>query len=198
MRTILSIVAVGLFLMACGPQTPGSVEPAPKAVPEPAQSRAVVGPIQITFSELGAGEINGSTQQSVDRIKGHFPDAEVRRERAGEHDIIAIRRPDGLRVDLHPGSDPKRVGRILGRGGPVKGPLGEDLGAGWVDLGFTPDMCVRGQDTTGQTLVCYRPGEPRLGYVFDLPSFEGPGDGSPSVEFLAENATLRAFLWTAA
>lgn len=197
MRALLSIAAVGLLLVACGPQTPGSVQPAPEAGPEPAQSRAVVGPILITFNEMGAGEINGATPLNIDRIKGHFPNAEVRRARDGEPDIITIRRPDGLRLDLHPGTDPKRVGRILGRAGPVVGPLGEELGAGWGAAGFTPDLCLRGQEGSALTLVCYRPGEPRLGYIFVLPGFEGPADTVLSEALLEKSARLRAFVWAA-
>jgi hypothetical protein len=156
-----------------------------------------VGPILITFNEMGAGEINGTTPLSVDRIKGHFPNTEVRRARDGESEIITIRRPDGLRVDLHPGIDPKRVGRILGRGGPVVGPLGEELGTGWIAAGFTPDLCVRGQEGSALTLVCYRPGEPRLGYIFVLPDFEGPADAVLSEALLEKGARLSAFVWTA-
>ena len=189
---------MSLFLAACGPQTPGSAETAPEAGPEPAQSQAVVGPILITFNEMGAGEINDATPLDVGLLRGYFPDAEVRRARAGGPDIITIRRPDGLVVDLHPGTDPERVGRILGRAGPVVGPLGEELGAGWVAMGFTPDLCLRGQDASAPTLICYRPGEPRLGYVFDLSGFEGPSGVSPSATFLETRAKLSAFVWTAA
>ncbi len=197
MRTLLSFAAVGLLLSACGPQSPASVEPVAEAGPEPAQSRAVVGPILVTFSETGAGEINGATELDLDRIRGHFPDAEVRQDQAGGPDIITIRRPDGLKVDLHPGTDPKLVGRIFGRGGPVVGPLGEELGAGWVAMGFSPDLCLSGQDASAPTLVCFRAGEPRLGYVFALPGLEDPVEAAPTAAFLEARAKLSAFVWTA-
>lgn len=198
MRALLSIAAMSLILAACGPQAPGSVETAPEAVPEPVKSQAVVGPILITFSEMGAGEINGATPLDVELVRSYFPDAEVRQETAGGPDIITIRRPDGLVVDLHPGINPELIGRILGRAGPVVGPLGEELGSGWVAMGFTPDLCMRGQDPSAPTLICYRPGEPRLGYVFDLSGFEGPSGVAPSATFLEARAKLSAFVWTAA
>jgi hypothetical protein len=46
-------------------------------------------------------------------------------------------------------------------------------------------------------LICYRPGAPRLGYVFDLPGFAGPDDQIPDAETLQASARLIAFLWVA-
>lgn len=199
MRAMLSIAAVSLLLAACGQQTSEPSAPATPASAERPRSPAVVGPILITFNENGAGEINSATPLNVHSISGVFPDATVRPAAYGEADaqIITVRRPDGLILDLHPGGDPKRVGRIFGRGGPVTGPLGEKIGADWETLGFAAETCARGQDDMSHALVCYRAGAPRLGYVVDLPGFEGPDDQTPEHDFLVGNARLSAFMWTA-
>lgn len=200
MRALLSTFLVGLLLAACGQETS---EPPPSTAPaeaERSQSPAVVGPILITFNENGAGEINGETPLNARSIAAVFPDATVDKtlhQEAGV-EIITVRRPDGLELDLHPGTDPQRVGQIIGRAGPVTGPLGEELGADWSSLGFELADCRRGQDDLSHTLICYRPGEPLLGYVLDLPGFEGPDDQIPELETLEETARLIAFLWVAA
>jgi hypothetical protein len=200
MRALLSTVLGGLLLAGCGQETSAPPAPAPSAVAERPQGPAVVGPILITFSESGAGEIDGETPLNTRSIAAVFPDATVEKvlhEEAGI-EIITVRRPDGLVLDLHPGADPKQVGEIIGRAGPVTGPLGEELGADWAAMGFEPADCRRGQDDMSHTLICYRPGEPLLGYVFDLPGFEGPDDQVPDLEVLTATARLSAFVWVAA
>jgi hypothetical protein len=200
MRALLSTVLGGLLLAGCGQETSAPPAPAPSTVAERSQGPAVVGPILVTFSENGAGEINGETLLTTRSIAAVFPDASVETalyEEAGV-EIITVRRPDGLVLDLHPGADPKRVGEIIGRAGPVTGPLGEKLGADWATMGFEPADCRRGQDDMSHTLICYRPGEPLLGYVFDLSAFEGPDDQIPEPDVLEAIARLNAFVWTAA
>lgn len=200
MRAQLSTAAVVLFLAACGqeasaPSAPGQATPA-----ERPKSPAVVGPILITFNETGAGELNGATRLDVRSIGAVFPGAKVERTSQGEAGVkvITVRRPDGLVLDLQAGADPERVGRIIGRGGPMTGPMGEAIGADWESLGFETAACRRGQDDMSQTLICYRAGEPLLGYVLDLPGYEGPDDQIPDVEMLQQSARLSAFMWSAA
>jgi len=199
MRALLSTVAVSLVLAACGQQASEPSVPAPSEPAERVQSPAVVGPILISFNENGAGEIDGATPLNERSISDVFPGAKVETATHGEAatQIITVRRPDGLILDLHPGADPGKVGQIIGRGGPVTGPLGEELGADWESSEFEPSDCRRGQDDLSHTLICYRPGAPRLGYVFDLPGFAGPGDQIPDAETLQASARLIAFLWVA-
>lgn len=200
MRTLFSTVAVVLFLSACGQEASTPPAQAPAAPTERLKSPAVVGPILITFNETGAGEVNGSTRLDVRSISAVFPGAKVERTAQGEAGVkvITVRRPDGLVLDLQAGTDPERVGRIIGRGGPMTGPMGEAIGANWESLGFDPAACRRGQDDMSHTLICYRAGEPLLGYVLDLPGYEGPDDQIPEVEALQQSARLSAFMWTAA
>lgn len=199
MRALLSTVAVGLLLAACGPQTSRPADSGAATTTEPPRSAAVVGPILITFSETGAGEINGATRLSVRSVTAYFPDATIRRAPSdgAEGQIITVRRPDGLALDLHPGADPERVGQILGRAGPVVGPLGEEIGASWGTLGLDLEGCGPGEAEWAQALVCYRPGQPKLGYILDLAGYEGPVDEALDLEFLDQGARLSAFVWTA-
>lgn len=199
MRALLSTFAAVLLLAACGQETSEPSSPAPSAPAEQPKSPALVGPILITFNETGAGEINGQTRLNVRSISDVFPDATVARASEGEANakVITVRRPDGLILDIRGGLDPERVGRIIGRGGPVTGPMGEEIGADWQAAGFSSTECRRGQDDMSHTLICHRPGAPLLGYVFDLPGFEGPDDLIPEDEVLEQSARLSAFVWIA-
>ncbi len=198
MRALLSTVAA-LLLAACGQETSEPSAQAPSAPAERPQSPALVGPILITFNETGAGEINGQTRLSVRSISDVFPGATVEQTSDGEAatKVITVRRSDGLVLDLQAVADPERVGRIIGRGGPVTGPMGEEIGASWRAAGFASSECRRGQDDMSHTLICYRPGAPLLGYVFELPGFEGPDDQIPQDEVLEQTARLNAFVWVA-
>jgi len=198
MRNLMLPLAAAALLAACGPQQPAETEP---AAPAPTvESAAVVGPVLITFSETGAGEIDAATPLTVDAIRSRFPAADVAKETIegdGVYDQITVRRDDGLALDLTPGGDPALVGAIRGHGGPIVGPAGEQLGATWAELDFDPAACVRGMETLSGTLICYRQGAPHLGYVFDLPAWQGPDDAMPDAAFLESNARLNAFLWNA-
>jgi hypothetical protein len=198
MRNLIFTVLAGACLAACGPQSSPSGE-SPEA-PAPAPKPAVVGPILITFSEQGAGEINGDTAMDVRRLGGLFPESTVRRappSGGNTTPTITVRRDDGLELDLLSAPDAPTVGRILGRAGPVTGPQGEEIGASWSEMGFLTETCVRGSGEMAASLICYRQGAPRLGYVFGLPGFTGPADAVPAAGFLTDNARLTAFMWSA-
>ena len=64
-------------------------------------------------------------------------------------------------------------------------------------MGFLTETCVRGSGEMTASLVCYRQGAPRLGYVFGLPGFAGPANAVPEEDFLTDNAQLTAFMWSA-
>lgn len=196
--SLLGVIAAGL-LSACS-QEPAEAPPPPTAEPAPA-TPAVVGPVQLTFTGAGVGEIGPGTPLDRARIQGLFPGAEVKVETfEGEmaFDIITVRREDGLALDIFPGLEAGQVGQVFGRGGPVVGAGGEQLGAAWAEAGFDPATCVRGQDQLAGQLICYRAGEPQLGYMFDLPGYEGPDSEIPDAEFLTRAAKLSGFMWTAA
>jgi len=198
MRNLIFTVLAGACLAACGPQSSPSGE-SPEA-PAPAPKPAVVGPILITFSEQGAGEINGDTAMDVRRLGGLFPESTVRRappSGGNTTPTITVRRDDGLELDLLSAPDAPTVGRILGRAGPVTGPQGEEIGASWSEMGFLTETCVRGSGEMAASLICYRQGAPRLGYVFGLPGFTGPANAVPEAGFLTDNARLTAFMWSA-
>ncbi|MEH6677801.1 DUF1131 family protein [Phenylobacterium sp.] len=198
MRNLIFTVLAGACLAACGPQSSPSGE-SPEA-PAPAPKPAVVGPILITFSEQGAGEINGDTAMDVRRLGGLFPESTVRRappSGGNTTPTITVRRDDGLELDLLSAPDAPTVGRILGRAGPVTGPQGEQIGASWSEMGFLTETCVRGSGEMAASLICYRQGAPRLGYVFGLPGFTGPANAVPEAGFLTDNARLTAFMWSA-
>ncbi|MDP1617633.1 DUF1131 family protein [Phenylobacterium sp.] len=198
MRNLIFTALAGALLAACGPQASAPGETS--AVPPPAPKPAVVGPILITFSERGAGEINGETAMDVRRLGGLFPESTVRRAPPRDGDTtptITVRRADGLELDLRSAADAPTVSRILGRAGPVTGPQGEELGASWSQMGFLTETCARGAGDMAGALICYRQGAPRLGYVFGLPGFTGPANAVPDEDFLDENARLNAFMWSA-
>lgn len=194
---LAALAVAGLALLAACDRAPVESQPAPPELET--QTAAVVGPIQLTFGETGAGEITGETPLDRARIESLFPQAQVRVETvSGEapFEIITVRREDGLALDLHPGADGGQVGRIFGRGGPVIGPAGETLGTSWSELAFETATCVRGAEDMASQMICYRPGQPQLGYVFDLPGFEGPDDQVPEPAYLNQSARLAAFMWT--
>ena len=113
MRNLIFTVLAGACLAACGPQSSPSGE-SPEA-PAPAPKPAVVGPILITFSEQGAGEINGDTAMDVRRLGGLFPESTVRRappSGGNTTPTITVRRDDGLELDLLSAPDAPTVGPV--------------------------------------------------------------------------------------
>lgn len=198
MRNLIFAALAGAVLAACGPQAPPT--DAHSEAPAPAPKPAVVGPILITFSEQGAGEIDGETAMDVRQLGGLFPESTVQRappSGGNTTPTITVRRDDGLELDLQSAADAPTVGRIFGRAGPVTGPQGEEIGASWTEMGFLIETCVRGSGEMAASLICYRQGAPRLGYVFGLPGFTGPANAMPEADFLTENARLTAFMWSA-
>lgn len=198
MRILTFLALAGALLAACGPQStsPGETQEAPAPAPKP----AVVGPILITFTEQGAGEINGATAMDVRQLGGLFPESKVQRappSGGNQTPTITVRREDGLELDLQSAAGSPTVGRIFGRAGPVTGPQGEKIGASWTEMGFQAETCVRGSGEMTASLVCYRQGAPRLGYVFGLPGFTGPANAVPELDFLTDNARLTTFMWSA-
>ena len=78
MRNLTLTLAAAALLAACGPQQPAETEP---AAPAPAvESAAVVGPVLITFSEAGAGEIDAATPLTVEAVESRFPAATVEKQ----------------------------------------------------------------------------------------------------------------------
>lgn len=203
MRVSLSVAArraavgaaLALFVAGC---ERGEVDPEP--APPPPKAAPVVGPVLLTFGEAGAGELSSATTLDRRRIESLFPGARVQvRTVDGDApvEMITVRRDDGLALDLLPGATAGLLGRIIGRGGPVVGALGEPLGAGWTTAGFAPEDCQPGQEDMAGRVVCHRPGAPQLGYVFETAGFQGPDDVMPSPETLEASARLSAFVWTA-
>ena len=98
-------------------------------------------------------------------------------------------------LEIQEGDQKGQVGRVLVQGGPVVGPRGEAILESWSRFGLDRKGCLTGVE--GQ-LLCRRPGEPSLAYVFAIPGYLGQAEAPPPPEaVLVEKAFLQAFLWQA-
>ncbi|HEY2660295.1 MAG TPA: DUF1131 domain-containing protein [Caulobacteraceae bacterium] len=183
-----------MALIAC------SRAPEPAAPPvTPYQS----GPL--TAAEWGVGPIRATTFFEGPPIRDLFPravvkDGEVRIAPDETRGVITVTQDGAELLEIvdgfsnFPGTDDPRIGSVRLVGGPVRGPHGETLGMGWKASGFDLSQCELGTDRDSDAMICARPHEGAVTYVFALPgwhSMEFPPDS-----LLRSKGFLRTIVWT--
>ena len=93
-----------------------------------------------------------------------------------------------------PGTDDPLIGQVRAIGGPVIGPRGERIGMRWRDAHFDLAQCEIGEKHQRGCIVCARPHEGSVTYIFAVPGWN-PVD-LPSPFLLAKNGYLREMVWT--
>lgn len=158
----------------------------------------------LTAEPWGVGPIRWNTYFESPRIQDLFPKAVVRDDEVRIADdetraVITVSQ-DGVQlleiVDGYgdfPGTDDPRIGTVRLVGGDVRGPHGERLGMGWKDSGFDLSQCELGVERDRDAMICARPSEGQVTYVFAIPgwkSMEFPPDS-----LLRAKGFLRTIVW---
>ena len=195
----LPLIAL-LALAACG--KPAEQQPTAPAAPATEATLPADAPRAApawTASNEGVGPVTAATAFNREAVAALFPDSEVKTaflsEEGAQVPIITVFGPQELGLELKQASKGPGVGVILAQGGPVVGPKGETLMAGFPSLGFKASDCVMGADRFGGAALCRRAPGDALAYVIGRRGeLKGnPGDVPDSAQ-LAEGF-LREFLW---
>lgn len=197
-------LAVGLLLASCGQaseKTPATapVQPATEAtLPADAAAQAPAW----TASAAGVGPVTAETDFTREAIAALFPQSEVKTaflsEEGMQVPIITVNGPQELVLEIKEGMTPGKVGVIRAQGGPVVGPRGETLMAGFGGLDLKAADCVIGADSFSGAALCRRADTPTLAYVIGARGelAGNPGD-TPDAAALQDKGFLREFLWQA-
>jgi hypothetical protein len=187
-----------LAALACGCTRQPGPEP-----PAPAQRPYRSGDIQV--GRWGVGPIRGWTYFESPRIRELFPDAVVRdatiRVSADETTAAIIVEQDGaelLEIDdgtrNAPGTDDPMIGKVRAVGGPVRAPGGERLKLSWAASRFDLSQCEIGVDEDADRVICARPGDGAVTYVFAVPGWDS--EEMPPASLLRARAYLSQIVWT--
>jgi len=196
----LASLAAPALLAACAPMPP------PRTMPEPPAGAYVDGPLIIGMK--GIGPIRSTVYFEPPRIKDLFPKARIQqgvvqidpldpKDTLGDiivyhGDTPMLEIDDGTRSA--PGTDDPLVGQVRAIGGPVVGPRGERLGMRWRDAQFDLTQCEIGELHQRGRIVCARPHEGSVTYIFAVPGWN-PVD-LPSPLLLNQRAYLTEMVWT--
>jgi hypothetical protein len=175
-------------------------------MPEPPAKPYVDGPLIVGLN--GIGPIRKTTYFEPPRIHDVFPQAKVEEgivqidpldPKDTLDDIVVyhgstpmLEIDDGTRNA--PGTDDPLVGQVRAIGGPVVGPRGEKLGMRWPQAGFDLTQCEIGELHQRGRIVCARPHEGSVTYIFAVPGWN-PVD-LPSVSLLNRQGYLHEMVWT--
>ncbi len=177
-----------------------------------APDRAPVGPPPtpylsgpLTAAEWGVGPIRAGTYFESPRIRELFPravvkDDEVRIAPDETRAVITVSQDGAQLLEIvdgfsnFPGTDDPRIGTVRLVGGPVRGPHGETLGMGWKASGFDLSQCELGTDRDSDAMICARPHEGAVTYVFALPGWRSME--FPPASLLRAKGFLRTIVWT--
>ncbi|QUD86436.1 DUF1131 family protein [Phenylobacterium montanum] len=185
------------FLMLVAGCAPRHVEaPAPPATP-------YEGGV-LTAEPWGVGPIRWDTYFESPRIKELFPkaivqDGEVQISEDETRSVITVSQDGAQMLEIvdgfgnFPGTDDPKIGTVRLVGGAVRGPHGEHIGMGWKDAHFDLSQCELGADRDRDAMVCARPNEGAVTFVFAIPgwkSMEFPPDS-----LLRAKGFLRAIVW---
>jgi hypothetical protein len=199
-RPLTVIAAFALGLAGCAPA------PASKVVLTPASGPYTGGPLVIGLG--GAGPIRSSTYFEAPRIQDLFPDAKITEavvqldpeDPTDNIDVINVEQ-DGVRIlqvddgtRSAPGTDDPLIGPVRGVGGPIRGPHGETLLTRWPNAHFDLTQCEIGENQQKGALVCARPREGSVTYIFAIPGWDTTD--LPSAKLLRSRAYLREIVWT--
>ncbi len=173
--------------------------------PEPAAPPAI--PFEggvLTAEPWGVGPIRWDTYFESPRIQELFPKAAVKDDEVQINDdetrsVITVSQNGAQMLEIvdgygdFPGTDDPRIGTVRLVGGDVRGPHGERLGMGWKGSGFDLSQCELGTDRDRDAMVCARPQEGAVTFVFAVPgwrSMEFPPDS-----LLRAKGYLRTIVW---
>ncbi len=173
--------------------------------PEPAPPPATLyqGGV-LTAEPWGVGPIRWDTYFESPRIQELFPKASVKDDEVQINEdetrsVITVSQDGAQLLEIvdgygnFPGTDDPRIGTVRLVGGAVRGPHGERLGMGWKGAGFDLSQCELGTDRDRDAMVCARPQEGAVTFVFAIPgwrSMEFPPDS-----LLRAKGYLRTIVW---
>jgi hypothetical protein len=189
-----------VFLLAAMAGCTGPASPEP---PTPPRAPYVSGLVQV--ARWGVGPIRPGTFFESPRIRDLFPHADVRDGtlRIAFDETMAVITVDQggariLEIDdgtrSWPGTDDPMIGQVRAVGGPVRGPGGETLMTPWNRAGFDLTQCEIGSEHDANKVVCARPGDGQVTYVFVVPGWESEELPPPSL--LRDKAYLSQIVWT--
>ena len=192
--------AVLTALAACAPSAPNT------ATPEPSAKPYVDGPLIIGMK--GIGPIRAMTYFEPPRIRDLFPKARITTgviqidplDPKDTLDDIVVYDGDTPMLEIDdgtrsaPGTDDPLIGQVRAVGGPVVGPHGVKLGLRWRDARFDLSQCEIGEKHQRGALVCARPHEGAVAYIFAVPGWDAVD--LPKPWQLWKNAYLREMVWT--
>jgi hypothetical protein len=199
-RTLTVTFALAALLAGCAPK------PASRALLSPAAEPYTGGDLIIGLN--GAGPIRAQTYFETPRLQELFPQARLAEgvvqidpeDATDTIDVINVDQ-DGVRIlevddgtRSAPGTDDPLIGQVRGVGGPVRGPHGETLLTPWRDARFDLTQCEIGQGHQRGRLVCARPHEGSVTYIFAIPGWDSTD--LPSAWMLHNRAYLREIVWT--
>lgn len=195
-RPITAILALAISASACT-RSSGPEPPAPRQTPY------LSGVIQI--GRWGVGPIRPDTFFESPRIRDLFPRATVRdgtiRISDDETEAVITVEQDGrevLEIDdgthYAPGTDDPLIGQVRAVGGPVRGPHGEVLHLTWDQARFDLSQCEIGSDHDANAVICARPGDGEVTYVFAVPGWVS--EEVPPMSMLRAKGYLSQIVWT--
>jgi hypothetical protein len=160
------------------------------------------GPILI--ARWGVGPIRSGSYFESPRIRELFPKAQVRDDvvRISDDETLAVITVDEdgrreLEIDdgasNFPGTNDPKIGAVRAVGGPVRGPGGETPGMSWNAAGFDMSQCELGVERDEYHVICARPGDGAVTYIFALPGWRS--DENPPRAVLGRGY-LADIVWT--
>ena len=199
-RSFTVAAALSALLVACAPA------PASRVMLAPSSEPYTGGPLIVGLG--GAGPLRSTSYFESERIQALFPGAVITEavvqvdplDPKDTIDVINVER-DGVRVlqiddgtRSAPGTDDPLIGPVRGVGGPIRGPHGETLLTRWPDAHFDLTQCEIGEYQQHGSLVCARPHEGSVTYIFAIPGWDTTD--LPSASMLRSRAYLREIVWT--
>ncbi len=176
--------------------------PAPEPPPPPAAPYRS-GVIQV--GRWGMGPIRAGAYFESPRIRELFPsavvrDGVVRVSRDETMAVITVEQNGQQLLEIDdgtrnaPGTDDPLIGKVRAVGGPVRGPGGETLNLGWKAARFDLSQCEIGSDHDANAVICARPGDGQVTYVFTVPGWDS--EEVPPASLLRAKAFLSQIVWT--
>jgi len=175
----------------------------PPEPPEPPRAPYAGGAIQV--ARWGVGPIRSGVFFEAPLIQSLFPKAIVRegevRIAADEtRAVITVAQNGGQILEIDdgegnwPGTDDPMIGQVRAVGGPVRGPGGETLMTPWSKSRFDLTECEIGSGHDANKVVCARPADGQVTYVFAVPGWDSEELPPPSL--LRDKAYLSQIVWT--
>ncbi|MDR3508400.1 MAG: DUF1131 domain-containing protein [Caulobacteraceae bacterium] len=195
----LPTVLVALFLLAACGRAPGREDMAPLARPYQGGVLAA--------AAWGVGPIRPYTFFERPRIQEIFPKAQVKTDvvRIADdetRDVITVTQDGAQMLEIvdgttyAPGGDDPLIGTVRLVGGAVRGAHGETLGMSWKAAGFDLSQCEMGAERDHNAVVCARPHEGTVTYIFAVPGWNSME--FPTASILRAKGYLRTIVWNPA